>query len=1347
MKRRALSFALAIVMLFGLMPTVAVAEGTRTLSLEQVDAQVRNPGDTFAVNVNISGNDAGYFNYGMYIDYDKDLLSVVSVEKGDASSAAFGETESLPSPAFADAIFATNPQTGDGTLAKITFKVNENATKNAVLSLIVDEFCDENDEDIAASFVDITTTIEIQRPVTDAEFVNGGQKLTETEARAEAEGEYTLTSPGEDYYFAGWFSGLDSTYKDANGYYVIAPTEDMTGIAGSELRPRYEDAVEGTVYNALWIQDTAAANGTYQSFVLAINDTAKTFNVYYGTASSATERYTPEGGVMDSVDGHTLRNAFTTEAGASRIKLVKDMTVYNAITCDANVYFDLNDCDVTMKDTKQFIKMSSNTKSYDIELVSSRGMAHIQVHSSSSDACLYYTDASTVTIKNIHASNRNYIAMTSGTVEDSYIENTYNQYSALYSTNSNGTITVTNSTIKSAGSLISLTRFAKGNTITLEGCTLEFTGTTAKNLFSDSANDNILNFGKGNSLEAEHATVLCYNFKEVHFDEIPDSFYMSPNTVTPFDTVTSITGIGDLTPGVVIDDDGKGKLVFSRSYTVTYYDYAGTLLDEYTAQVMEGGRADLSKTTDFADKRYTHGGWALAEDKNTALTSYTVTGDTALYAVRVERGPINHFGENITGGILDVAHDVNINGNSYSIQNAHNLDMLEKMDIEFIFSDEQVYSYVIFSEAANASIASNFSIDNSDADRTAVINIDQTMGSSAEDGFVAKVDLSVTQNGTPVDFNGAVQVKIGFHAEEGKNYRVYYVDEKGNAQGMATTFEECPGSYSNDLAVFTTTHFSTYELREVEVAEGYTAGLEITESAVRAGGNTVNVAIDVTHQDSSADANDTTFNAAEIVVSYDPSLLTPVTTGLAADTFKVDETNGTLTIETYGEPKDLGEGVFTLQFTTCESVNADTTATITLTRAAFADSVDARDKNLSEAALDPASDSVTIQVEAYTVTKDDTVVSGSGEAVKGEDYTFSIKNPNAYCTYTVTATVNGVEVTVTKNADGTYTIAAADIKGDVEITVTEVPNEYDVTFPGLQPADSDGNKATYNTDYSFTLPTISQHQVNYSITIGGEAFGNATESGKVITIPGEYIKGAIAITITSTQTEFNVTIDGSDATWTDDNGGTLVKGDSITVTIAPVPGYSYTVTAKDKNGNEVAVTDNKDNTYTIANIQSDITVTVTKTLIGTVEVTEYLTLDADTTDDSSSSIFLVTYTGDLTEGYIPYCNDSAMYWSEKYDAYCYLVIETTLVAAEENTTVSVKQGTKDAIAYTMNVNDSTLIDAADAQLVYDMYKVEYSDFNTVSMLKFLLADVNGSKKVDLTDAQAIISGILDGTAI
>ena len=104
-----------------------------------------------------------------------------------------------------------------------------------------------------------------------------------------------------------------------------------------------------------------------------------------------------------------------------------------------------------------------------------------------------------------------------------------------------------------------------------------------------------------------------------------------------------------------------------------------------------------------------------------------------------------------------------------------------------------------------------------------------------------------------------------------------------------------------------------------------------------------------------------------------------------------------------------------------------------------------------------------------------------------------------------------------------------------------------------------------------------------------------------------------------------------------------------------------------------------------------------------------------------------------------------MYWSEKYNAFAWLIIsadsqENVRLAASEK--VSVAEGTNaGTVVYTGDINGTTVIDINDAQLTYDMYNAKYADFTDVSILKFLCADVNGSTNVNVDDAAAVVAVI------
>lgn len=102
-----------------------------------------------------------------------------------------------------------------------------------------------------------------------------------------------------------------------------------------------------------------------------------------------------------------------------------------------------------------------------------------------------------------------------------------------------------------------------------------------------------------------------------------------------------------------------------------------------------------------------------------------------------------------------------------------------------------------------------------------------------------------------------------------------------------------------------------------------------------------------------------------------------------------------------------------------------------------------------------------------------------------------------------------------------------------------------------------------------------------------------------------------------------------------------------------------------------------------------------------------------------------------------------MFWSEKYNAWAWLVISDKSVEevkTEAAATVTLADGTKTTVAYEGDVNMTGAVDINDAQLVCNMYNVEYQDdFTTVSVAKFLRADVTGDKNVNVQDVAAIIA--------
>ena len=134
-----------------------------------------------------------------------------------------------------------------------------------------------------------------------------------------------------------------------------------------------------------------------------------------------------------------------------------------------------------------------------------------------------------------------------------------------------------------------------------------------------------------------------------------------------------------------------------------------------------------------------------------------------------------------------------------------------------------------------------------------------------------------------------------------------------------------------------------------------------------------------------------------------------------------------------------------------------------------------------------------------------------------------------------------------------------------------------------------------------------------------------------------------------------------------------------------------------------------------------------------------------------SWIFLFTATCDeLTDGKVLAYDGNPMYWSAKYNenngAYAWLVISTdtleTVKAAattDKFTVIDATGSNKISIAYNGDVNLTNAADINDAQLVWNMYNAEYSDFKQVSVRKFLEADMTADGKLDTADAAAIIA--------
>lgn len=513
--------------------------------------------------------------------------------------------------------------------------------------------------------------------------------------------------------------------------------------------------------------------------------------------------------------------------------------------------------------------------------------------------------------------------------------------------------------------------------------------------------------------------------------------------------------------------------------------------------------------------------------------------------------------------------------------------------------------------------------------------------------------------------------------------------------------------------------------------QGYTAGLNVLSEEVTVG-DTVNVNIAVNH----SEETETAFAAGEVVVTYDNTKLSFNEEVSVLGGAAIEDSDGTLTLEDHGVDKSFGNVVYTLVF----DAIADGEATVTMTSAAFINKEASSTSDLIPAAISPETVSLTVNKVAHSVTLPEGF-SGEQKVTDGESYHFSIAEEDGdYYDYgEVTATMDGVTVEVKDHGDGTYTIEQ--VTGELVISGTRKPKQYAVYMEGTAKDDikDAATMATYGTDYTFTMPILEGYAYKLeSLTIGGVVFTDYTVNTEtnVVTISGSAIKGEIVINISKTATKAAVTVTGSGAGAAAGYEPSAVIGEDYTLTVKTEEGCIYTVTAI-MNGEAVEVIDNKDNTYTVKAVIGSIEFTVERVVVTDgVEVTNYLTIDA-------SNVWLVKNRTSVGEGKVPTYDGNNMFWSEKYQAYCYLVISETFTVDEAKDKVSIGSGTAAVVDYGMDVNISGKIDASDAQLTYNIYNALYSEFTTdVTMEKFLRADVNADAVVNVADAAAIITYIL-----
>lgn len=476
---------------------------------------------------------------------------------------------------------------------------------------------------------------------------------------------------------------------------------------------------------------------------------------------------------------------------------------------------------------------------------------------------------------------------------------------------------------------------------------------------------------------------------------------------------------------------------------------------------------------------------------------------------------------------------------------------------------------------------------------------------------------------------------------------------------------------------------------------------------------------------------ETTYNAYQLVLHYDADKLTYKS--INTDAYVKDE-NGVLTILGYGDEKSCETDQLILTF----SGKAVGSAEVSLISANIDKSANVGDQDTPFATIvTPAV--ATMTVTGYRVDLSDDFT-GSATADPGEDYTFTAKD--SHYDYSITATMGGEPVEALDNGNGSFTIK--NVTGNLVITDTKAAKQYEVRVSGNAAEDlTAGESATYLTDYSFLLNQNDSYTYELKVTVGGQEYvPTLAEDGKTYTIPGASVTGPIVLQATkeekpvlTTQITFTGTGSGDVV---GGNTQTAANGSDFNFEIQAEEGYNYQVSLE-----EEVLQAGEDGKYTIPGSKisgQTITVQVEKTPKSDLEVeaSQYIKLNG-------TSIWLITATATVSQGKILGYEGSAMFWSEKYQAYSYLIIsgqsqdEVKAAAKEKIAEVAAE---KVSVAYNCDVNQTGQVDINDAQLTYNMYNAAYDNFEKASMRKFLEADVNGDKQVNVTDAAAIVSHIV-----
>ena len=607
--------------------------------------------------------------------------------------------------------------------------------------------------------------------------------------------------------------------------------------------------------------------------------------------------------------------------------------------------------------------------------------------------------------------------------------------------------------------------------------------------------------------------------------------------------------------------------------------------------------------------------------------------------------------------------------------------------------------------------------------------------------------------------------------EEGTAPDQYKVINWASLKGVGTIkagkYVTCTFTAKKDIADLTTAEFvAKVDMYNTTMAPGYDdptypdskisvtvtpASAEVKGYAVAA--STVNSSITVNENARVAlkisNKVVDTYNAYYMEVSYNASVLTYKS--IAPTDAKVIDSNGTLKIAGYGAAKTCGTDDIVLTFTG----TATGEAKVTVTSA----KVDVKDNAAAQNAPDATitTGAATITVGGYQVSLPDGFT-GKGTANPGEDYTFTANDTSKKYDFTG-STMGDKTVEVIDIGNGTYTVK--NVSGKLVIKATEkvaINLSGDAVNTITQKSWGDATEVDAGTALWFMARSETGKEL--VVTVNGEVVeGKNMQAFMRYDIDAKKVTGPELSIVVSYKVAGKATINESGAAWAKVGNlrriGWTQSGDKVdagaTLEFFFKPETGKTINDYEIRANtEVCTYEQVGGRYKVKIPRTIITAGATVTIYFdyaatpepaiTVDVSEYLQLN-------SQSIFLITAScTDLAEGKVLAYNGNAMYWSAKYNenngAYAWLVISDKgleKVEAEASAQVKAVNGTKDAIAYNGDVNLTNVADINDAQLVWNMYNAQYSNFDTVNIRKFLEADMTADGKLDTADAAAIIA--------